>query len=453
MANSDTIEDHRMDNYIHRNKDGHLVFGGCDLIDLANKHGTPLYVMNEPMIRSNMRRYFERLTARYSNSGVAYAGKAFLTAWICSIAAEEGLYLDVVSGGELFTALAAGFPPKRIFFHGNNKSISEITMGLEAGIGRFIVDNFYEMDTLNRLANQMGVKADIQIRTTPGIEADTHEYVETGMLDSKFGFGLPSGDALKAVKFALSSKSLRLWGIHTHIGSQILNLQGPVLATQRIIDFLVKIRQETGIQLDELNLGGGLGIAYTSSDNAPSIEEYLDVMINTVMTACDENGLDHPRIYFEPGRSIVSPAGLTLYTVGAIKEIPGVRKYVSVDGGMGDNPRPSLYKSRYEAALVNRVSDEKSETVTLAGKCCESGDVLIKDLNIPPLRSGDIIAVFSTGAYNYSMASNYNRLPRPAVVAVGDGNDKVVVRRESYQDIVARDVFLEVHSEAAATAR
>lgn len=425
------------------NSKGHLEFGGCDLTTLARKYGTPLYVMNEDIIRENSRRYVKGLKSRYPNSDVAYAGKAFMSAWICNVMMEEGLLLDVVSGGELYTALRAGFPPERIIFHGNNKSRDEIAMGVNVNVGRFVVDSYYEIEALDELCKKTGKKADILLRVAPGIEAHTHEYVETGMLDSKFGFGLSNGEALGALHKIADSSHLYLRGLHSHIGSQILSLDGPIRAAKLMVEFMAQVSREFGIEIEELDLGGGLGVVYTAGDTPPSIESYLDAITGAVVEGCDRLGITRPRLLMEPGRSIVGEAGLTLYTIGSIKHVPGIRTYVCVDGGMADNPRPALYGSVYQAvpAVPGSATEEPCGHVSIAGKCCESGDILIRECFLPNLKSSDVLAVLSTGAYNYSMASNYNRLPRPAVVAVSKGSSQVVVRRETYADLVSKDVF------------
>jgi diaminopimelate decarboxylase len=427
--------------YLSINAKGHLEVAGCDVVTLARKYGTPLYVMNEDLIRENCRRYVSGLRSRYPDSSVAYAGKAFLCGWICEVAQEEGLYLDVVSGGELYTALRARFPAERILFHGNNKSVDEIAMGLKAQVARFVIDSYFEMETLQAMARRLNQRAGVLLRISPGVEAHTHQYIETGMLDSKFGFGLTNGEAWRAVKRVLSCDHLSFQGIHSHIGSQIFRTEGPNAQATRMVDFMVDLKADLGVEVAEMDLGGGLGVTYTPDDEPPSVESFLDVIARTVLAECEKAGVRPPRLLIEPGRSIVGEAGITLYTAGAIKDVPGVRKYVSVDGGMGDNPRPALYGAICEAIVANRADDPAREVVCLAGKCCESGDILIKEARLQPIRSGDLIAVLTTGAYNYSMASNYNRLPRPAVVAASGGTAKIVVRRESYADLVSNDVF------------
>ncbi len=422
------------------NPQGRLEFGGCDVVSLAGKFGTPLYVVNEDIIRSNARKYLGALSAHYPYSGVIYAGKAFLPTWMCRVVYEEGLCLDVASGGELYTALKAGFPAERIFFHGNNKSFDEIRMGLGAGVGRFVVDNWLEIDMLSSLAKNLGKRPDVLVRVSPGVEAHTHVYIETGQIDCKFGFGLHNDAAFAAVETILKQDVLTLRGLHCHIGSQITALEGPLLAARRMVGFMARLKEELGYEPEELNLGGGLGINYTSSEAPPSIESYVKALCTCVVESVKKQGnLGLPRLYLEPGRSLVGEAGITLYTVGSKKHIPGVRTYVSVDGGMGDNPRPALYDAVYELVLADRPLAPPNQTVCIAGKHCET-DVLLKEAWVPDIETGDTVAVLCTGAYCYSMASNYNALPRPAVVAVSKGKPKLVVKRQSYEDLLAFDV-------------
>ncbi len=423
------------------NGKGHLEIGGCDTVELTKRYGTPLYVFDEEEIRRQCRRYLTGLSAGYGRAEVIYAGKAFLVKAMCRIVEQEGLSLDVVSGGELYTALMAGFPPERIYFHGNNKSVDEIKLALASGVGRFMVDNLYELALLDRLAAEFGRTACCLLRVSPGIEAHTHSYMKTGQVDSKFGIGLSGGQALTAIKQALSCRNIRLTGVHCHIGSQIFDLEPFKAAIQVIMEFLAEVRRELGITLEELDLGGGLGIRYSEGDKSPSPEEYGAVIGNTVRTEALRLGLPLPKLLCEPGRSIVAQAGTTLYTIGAVKEIPGIRTYIAIDGGMGDNPRVALYQARYEAVVANKANQPLSQLVTVAGKYCESGDILIWDLPAPVVEPGDVLAVFSTGAYNYSMASNYNRVPRPAVVGVWRGESTLWVRRESYADLVRLDVM------------
>ncbi|HHY93265.1 MAG TPA: diaminopimelate decarboxylase [Firmicutes bacterium] len=421
------------------NGHGYLEIGGVPVPELAARYGTPLYIMDEELIRQSCRNWREAARTSFPRADVAYACKAFCTLAMCRLAEEEGLALDVVSGGELYTALTAGFPAGRIYFNGNNKSPAELEQAVRARVGRIIVDNFFELDLLEEVAARLRQRVSILLRISPGIEAHTHAYVQTGQLDSKFGFTLENGQALAAVEAALTKSHLELRGLHCHIGSQIFALDGYVKAAQVMIDFLSQIRLVTGLVLEELDLGGGLGVFYSDADAPVSPAVCVGTIAGAVKAYCQETGFPLPKIIFEPGRSIVGPAGTAVYRVGARKEIPDVRTYVAVDGGMADNPRPALYGSRYSALVANKANHPPAEVVTIAGKCCESGDVLIQDINLPRLEPGDLIAMFTAGAYQYSMASNYNRLPRPAVVFVRDGQACLVVQRESLADLVRND--------------
>ena len=425
------------------NEQGHLEIGGCDTVDLAHQYGTPLYVMDEAHIRDICQQYYSSFVEGFDNSEVIYASKAFSTLAMCRIIEEEGLGLDVVSGGELYTALQADFTAARIYFHGNNKSRDELTMAIKAGVGRIVVDNFYEMSVLDDLAQELKYQVNILLRVTPGIEAHTHEYIQTGQIDSKFGFTLSDGTADRALDLALSYSNLMVKGLHAHIGSQIFELESFRHEVQVMIEYMADIQKRTGCLLQELNLGGGFGIYYASGDDPAQIADYAKTVHQAVEEACSMLNFPHPKIIVEPGRSIVGTAGTTLYTIGSTKEIPGIRKYVAVDGGMADNPRPSLYQARYEAVLANRANEEGIETVSITGKCCESGDMLIWDIDLPKIQPGDLLAVSSTGAYNYSMSSNYNRLTRPEVVLVRNGQADVIVKRESYSDLLRNDILPE----------
>lgn len=425
------------------NQQGRLEIGGCDAVWLAREFGTPLYVMDEGLIRENCAAYRETFRRIYPTSQVAYAGKAFLTMAMCRLVEEEELWLDVVSGGEIYTALAAGYPAAKMIFHGNNKSPQEIELALSSGVGRFVVDSFSELELLESLAGKAGKRAQIYLRVKPGIEAHTHHYIQTGQHDSKFGLGLGDGQAMAAVRAALRLKNLELCGLHCHIGSQIFDLLPFKLAAGVMMDFVQEIRKKTGFIIRELDLGGGFGIRYLSEDNPCSLNAFIELIVDTVREKAAEHDLPLPMLLVEPGRSIVGEAGTTLYTVGTVKEIPGVRKYVAVDGGMMDNLRTALYEARYEALLASRVNDPEREVVSIAGKACESGDMLIWDIELPKVKRGDIIAVLSTGAYHYSMASNYNRFPRPPVVFVRDGKADLVVARESYDDLIKNDLIPE----------
>ncbi len=423
------------------NQKGHLEIGGCDVVDLASQYGTPLNIMDESLIRTRCRYYLQSMEKHYPDFEVIYAGKAFLTKAMCRLLEEEGMSLDVVSGGELYTALAAEFPPERIYFHGNNKTVSEIEQALEAGISRFIVDSFSELDLLDSTAQKIGKKAEIYIRIKPGVVPDTHQYIQTGQVDSKFGFGLSDGQAMEAVEKCLEKKHISLRGLHCHIGSQIFQTEPFVQAALIMMSFLREIALTKNIQLLELNLGGGLGIRYLENDQPPSIDSLISSLAEAVKSKASEYNYPLPKLMIEPGRSIVGEAGTSLYTVGTIKDVPGIRRYVSVDGGMSDNLRPALYKAKYEALVANKAEEPREELVSIAGKACESGDMLIWDVHLSSLQRGDLLAILSTGAYTYSMANNYNRIPRPAVVFVRGGNSDLVVKRESYEDLVMNDMI------------
>ncbi|SFF03439.1 diaminopimelate decarboxylase [Paenibacillus catalpae] len=423
------------------NAEGHLEIGGVDVADLAKEYGTPLYIVDEALVRQRANEYVSAFEASGLKFQVAYASKAFSVMAMCAIAEQEGLSLDVVSDGELYTALQAGFPAGRIHFHGNNKTPDEINMALDANIGCFVVDNFVELHMLNALAADKGKKVKILFRITPGVEAHTHEYISTGQQDSKFGFDLGNGAAKQAIEEALKLSNIEILGVHSHIGSQIFEVDGFRMAVDKVAAFAVQIREELGHTFQVINLGGGFGIRYVEGDTPLPVAQYVAAITDAIISNFSAANFPLPEIWVEPGRSIVGDAGTTLYTVGTMKEIPGVRKYIAVDGGMMDNPRPALYQSRYEAILANRANEANAETVTIAGKACESGDKLIIDLELPKAETGDLLAVFCTGAYNYAMASNYNRFRRPAVVFVKDGQSDLVVQRESLENIVGNDVI------------
>lgn len=416
-----------------------LYIGEMSTLELAKEYKTPLIVMDEKLIRDNCRRYYKSFEAEKGKNKVAYAGKAFLTPAMCQIIESEGLFLDVVSGGELYTAAKAGFPMDRVYFHGNNKTIDEIKMGIELKTGRFVVDNYYEMDLINSIAGEKNLKQKVLLRLTPGIEAHTHDYIKTGQIDSKFGFTPLDGNIIKAVKKALSFPNIELCGVHCHIGSQIFEIKPFIDAVDAMMNIIYDIKCETGFEAPELDLGGGFGIRYTEHDDPPQIEEFTSCILSEAEAKSKELGIKHPALTIEPGRSIIGNAGTTLYTAGSIKEVPGVRKYVAVDGGMTDNIRPALYNADYECAICGNIINNETEVVTIAGKCCESGDILIKDFKLGKVKSGDILAVFSTGAYCYSMASNYNKIPKPAVALVNGGTARLMCRRESYEDIIKNE--------------
>ena len=422
------------------NTRGHLEIGGCDTVDLVKEFGTPLVVLDEELVRRTCKQYYHHFVERYGNAEVIYASKAFNSPAFYKIIDSEKLGIDIVSGGELYTALLAKFPPKKIYFHGNNKSAQELAMALEHRVGRIVVDNYGELKMLNEIAALLKTKADILLRITPGIEAHTHEFIKTGQIDSKFGFVLPTGQAMEGVKEALSSKNINLCGFHCHIGSQIFEMDSYRHTGQIMVEFIHKVKQEFRYEAEELNLGGGFGIYYHKGDQPAQIRTYADVLMTTVKEKAKLMGLAMPKIIVEPGRSVVGSAGTNLYTVGTIKNIPGIRKYVAVDGGMSDNIRPALYDAKYEAMLANKATDPDEETVSITGKCCESGDMLIWNIDLPKVVSGDILAMFSTGAYGYSMASNYNSLPKPAVTLAYNGEADLIIKRQTYQDIFKNHV-------------
>lgn len=422
---------------------GHLTVEGRDTVELAEKYGTPLYLMSEREIRENCRRY-RRTMERYKGGGMAaYAGKAFCCKAVCQLVKEEELGLDVVSAGELFTAFSAGFPGEKLILHGNNKTPDELAMALEYGVGRVVVDNLTELRLLDVMAGAVGRTVGVMLRIKPGVDAHTHSFIRTGQIDSKFGFALETGEAMAAVKEALGSKHLTLRGLHCHIGSQIFDTEPFRHAARVMLELMAAARAETGAVLPELDLGGGFGIRYIPSENPVSGDRCLAGIIQTVEEQCRRLDLPLPFLIVEPGRSIVGPAGLTLYRVGGVKEIPGVRTYVSVDGGMADNPRYALYRSEYTFLAAARASEPKTRVATIAGKCCESGDLLGEGISIQEVAPGDLLAVLCTGAYNYSMSSNYNRIPRPPVVLVGEKGDRTIIRRERLEELVERDEEIE----------
>jgi diaminopimelate decarboxylase len=421
-------------------KAGHLWVGGVDMVELAHEYGTALYVMDEQHIRSQLRNYLEWTRYHWKEVDVVFAGKAFISKAMCKLVAEEGCCLDVSSGGELAVALAADFPAERILSHGNNKTIRELTEAIEAGVGRIVVDSFEELARIDRLALDRNVKQPILIRVTPGVVADTHEYIQTGAEDSKFGFGLNGGSAMEAIKEAISLPGIDLKGLHMHIGSQIFALHSYAKAIEVIVRFMDQIRDQTGYLITELDTGGGLGIAYGVPDEPSTIKDFGKVVVDDIKERCNEYGLPVPRILVEPGRSIVANAGVTLYTVGTIKEIPGIRTYVAIDGGMTDNIRTALYDAHYEPVIANKADKPRDTVVTIAGKHCESGDVIVVDTPLQETEIDDILCVFATGAYCATMASNYNKQVRPGVVFVKDGQARLVVRRESYADLMICDL-------------
>jgi diaminopimelate decarboxylase len=418
------------------NEQDHLEIGGCDVADLVHRFGSPLYILDEETLRTACRQYRQSFQQYYpGESLVIYASKAWNCLAVCAIVAAEGLGIDVVSGGELYTALQAGLKPEVTYFHGNNKSVEELKLAIESGC-TIVADNWHELKTLVQLNQGNSSPVRIMLRLTPGIECHTHEYIRTGHLDSKFGF---DPDQLESVFAYVSQQAeLNCVGLHAHIGSQIFEIQPHEDLGTVMVQWLSKASQH-GLSIQELDIGGGLGIRYTESDDPPSINAWVKVVCESVVKACQEQNLALPKLIAEPGRSLIGSACVTAYTVGSQKEIPGVRTYVTVDGGMSDNPRPITYQSVYRAVVANRMSAEVTETVAVAGKHCESGDIVIKEAQLPQTQTGDVLVVMATGAYNYSMSSNYNRLARPAAVLVSQGEASVILQRESYEDLIRQD--------------
>ncbi len=427
------------------NEKGHLEIGGADCVDLAKKFGTPLYLFDEAYIRKMMRVYRDVLQNKYEGNGlVLYASKAFSCKAIYRIADEEKLGIDVVSGGELYTALSANFPAEKIYMHGNNKLDYEIGEALDAGIGCIVADAYSEIDKIDAEAKKRGIIQKILLRINPGIEAHTHAFVQTATTDSKFGFSIANGTAEAVTKYALQKKNVKLEGYHCHIGSQIFEKQSFVLAAEKCIRFAAEMKEKLSFVTETLNLGGGYGVWYTDEDRKLPPEgyaEYLEALIDAVKEGAKTYGLKLPYLLIEPGRSLVAEAGITLYTVGTIKDIPGVKKYVAVDGGMFDNPRYALYQSKYTPIVANRANEESTQIATIAGKCCESGDLIAVNVSLPDVKSGDLLAILSTGAYNYSMAMNYNRNLIPPCLIVNEGEAEYIVRPQSYEDITRNDVI------------
>ncbi|MGH4124925.1 MAG: diaminopimelate decarboxylase [Clostridium sp.] len=419
-----------------------LNIAGVSAQVLAKEYGTPLYVMDEQLIRDNCKRFCKVFKGSEGGNKVAYAGKAFLTIAMCEIVKSEGLYLDVVSGGELYTAYKADFPLRKVYFHGNNKTLDEIEMAIELGVGTFVVDNLHEMEIIHKKAMGKGIMQRVLLRVTPGIEAHTHEYIKTGQIDSKFGFTALNNELEGVIKTALSFSNIKLAGLHCHIGSQIFELQPYRDAVGIMLSFIKDIKEKFSYDIEELDLGGGFGVYYNEGDEPKEIEDFCAVIIEEAKIKCIEYGINCPTLVIEPGRSIVANAGITLYTVGAIKDIPNVRKYVAVDGGMTDNIRPALYNAEYQCVLANKASEPCTEVVTIAGKCCESGDILLESVKLPVVDTGDLMAILSTGAYGYSMSSNYNKIPKAPVVLVSVGRHKLICKRQTYKDIIVNEVCL-----------
>ncbi len=427
-------------NNLSVNSDGHLLFADMDTVDLAKKYKTPLYLMDEDKIRDKCRAFKKAVSRYFSSADILYASKAAAFVRMYEIVNEEGLCVDVVSGGELYTAIHAGFPIEKIYFHGNNKSLDEIEYAVESGIGYFIVDNLYELEYVNKIAAEKNKKQKILLRITPNIDPHTFEAVSTGKIDSKFGFAIETGQAQEAVEKALSCKNTELAGYHCHIGSQVFEHNLFSDSARIMFEFSAQMRSAFGYEAKVMNLGGGFGVRYVEEDVEVDIDGCICEISRTVKEECSRLNLNEPKILFEPGRSIVGDCGITLYTIGNIKVIPEYKKYVAVDGGMSDNPRYALYQSPYTAVIANKADKDRDFLCTIAGKCCESGDLIQEDVMLQTPEFGDILAVFSTGAYNYSMASNYNKIPRPPIVMVKNREDYVAVKRETYEDIIKNEI-------------
>ena len=423
-----------------KNEKGNLEIGGVDVVNVARDNEFPVYILDEQYMRENMRSYNEAFKKYYPNSKVYFASKAMLAMAICKIAELENFGLDVVSGGELFTALKADFPVKDIIMHGNNKSQNEIKMAIENSIGAIVIDNFYEIELIDKLTKELNKSVDVMLRIKPGVHADTHHYITTGHEDSKFGFIIKENVAKDAVLDVSKKPLLNFKGLHMHIGSQIFDTQGYIKSIEIMAEFIKELSNE-GVTVDDFDLGGGLGVRYTDADDPMSINDFVKELSGKVEEEFARHSLKLPRLMVEPGRSIVGEAGTTVYNLGSITEVPGVRKYIAINGGMGDNIRPALYGSKYDVVIANKMNIEERELVTIAGKCCETGDILRKDVEVPKPESGDVVAVFVTGAYSYTMASNYNRLPVPGVMLVKDGKQEWIVKPQDYEDIVRNDII------------
>lgn len=421
------------------NVNGNLSVGGCDLVELAETYGTPLYVIDEATLRAICNDY-KQAFKDYSNVNLMYASKALMTMSIAKVIASEGFGFDAVSGGEIYTLYKAGIDLSKVLFNGNNKSFDELTMALDLNVGRISVDNLFELSLLDEIAKSKNKKVDILLRITPGIECHTHEYIQTGHLDSKFGFDLTQiPEAIELIQEQYTN--LVPHGFHAHIGSQIFETKVYEDEIELLVKEMAEIKSKFGIEFDEVNMGGGIGVKYTESDTPPSVYDVAELVLNSLNKAIEKYGINPPALYLEPGRSIISTSGVTLYTMGSSKQVPEGTKYWAVDGGMADNPRPSMYQAEYNALVANKPDAQNSQKVTIAGKFCESGDILIKDINLPELEEGDILCVFNTGAYNYSMASNYNRFLKPAMVLVNNSQSDIIIKRESLDDLISHDVI------------
>lgn len=424
------------------NAKNHLTIGQHDTVDLAKEFGTPLYVLDEDLLRANCRAYKQAIDQYYNGHGLAvYASKTLCTVYTSRVIMEEGLGADAVSGGELYTLHKAGFPMDKVFFHGNNKTSDELKLALDLGVGHIVVDNRYELDLLHELASQKGIVQKILFRIKPGIDAHTHDFIKTGQIDSKFGVALENGEAMEIHAYAASLSAIQVDGVHCHIGSQIFDVEPFCEAVRVMFRFIADMYEKLHLKLSMLNLGGGFGIRYTSEDDPLPTGTYIKRVTDTVREMAETYQMELPFLLFEPGRSIAGPAGITLYTVGGVKKIPDIRTYVSIDGGMTDNPRYILYGAKYSAVTANHAGDEPTAPVTIAGKCCESGDLIQEHIMMPEIQVGDTLAVLATGAYNYSMSSNYNRIPRPPIVAVRGSEKKIIIKRETYEDLIRNDIL------------
>jgi diaminopimelate decarboxylase len=420
-------------------RDGHLNIGGYDVIELANRFGTPLYIFDEVTLRDKCHQFKNEFGKRYEDITVTYAGKAFLNRALLSIIKDEGLGLDVVSGGELAIAESVRFPMEMVYFHGNNKTAEEIKQAMRQHVGRIVVDNYDELKMLAEIADETGHISDILLRITPGIDPHTHQHITTGKFDSKFGFAL--FDAADAVAQAMTMPSLSLVGFHFHIGSLIFETQPYQEAIELLIDFAADMAKRYGLELEELNIGGGFALQYEVDSPAPHISEYAKTIVTSLVEKCEEREIEPPSLTIEPGRSLIGQSGVALYRVGAIKDITGIRRYISVDGGMADNMRPALYGAKYEAVVANKMSEKEQQKVTIAGKYCESGDILAANVDLPKIESGDLIAIPDCGAYCLPLASNYNASLKPAIVLVNKGEARLIRRRETFEDLIRLDIL------------
>jgi diaminopimelate decarboxylase len=423
------------------NEQAHLIIGGCDVVDLVSEFGTPLYLFDESTLRHRCCEFKDEFCKYHPDTLVIYASKAFLNRALALILKEEDLGLDVVSGGELSIAHSVDFPLDKVYFHGNNKTPEELKLALDLGVGKIVVDNFYELELLNRLARKRGIDQNILLRLSPGVDPHTHQYTTTGTIESKFGFPLAAGQAEEAVNRASSASNLNLLGLHFHLGSPVSEIQPYELAIELALGFARGMSQKFGFDLREFDIGGGFAVPYTVDSVVPTVADYARVVTGKLDSLISELGLSRPRLIVEPGRAIIAQAGVALYKVGAVKEIPGTKTYVCVDGGISDNIRPALYGAKYEALVANRALESERNIVTIAGKLCESGDILVKDVNLAAVRPGDVIAIPVCGAYSIPMSSNYNAIPRPAIVMVNQGRARLIRRRETYQDLMNLDLI------------